>query len=128
MRRIEHPSRRGFTLFEVLIALAVFMLAVVGIAKALDTALQAALEARQRTQCRQQLESRLAYSLATPPREGTPRILSAEKNNGVRVEESLTPYTAKNAKGEDLQGLKKLRIVTKSGTQTDNAEILINHP
>lgn len=128
MRKISNRSRGAFTLFEVLIALAVFMLAVVGIAKALDTALQAALEARQRTQCRQQLESRLAYCLADPPQEGTPRILPAEKNNGVRVEETLTPYAAKNAKGQELQGLKKLQIITKSGTQSDRAEILFNHP
>jgi type II secretory pathway component PulJ len=127
MRRINIGSN-GFTLFEVLIALAVFMLAVVGIAKALDTALQAALEARQRTQCRQQLESRLAYCLADPPQEGTPRILPAEKNKGVRVEETLTPYAAKNAKDQELQGLKKLKIVTKSGNQTDVAEILLNRP
>jgi len=127
MRRINNRGN-GFTLFEVLIALAVFMLAVVGIAKALDTALQAALEARQRTQCRQQLESRLAYCLADPPQEGTPRILPAEKNKGVRVEETLTPYAAKNAKDQELQGLKKLKIVTKSGTQTDVAEILLNRP
>jgi Tfp pilus assembly protein PilV len=127
MRRTERSTCAGFTLFEVLIALAVFMLAVVGIAKALDTALDAALEARQRTQCRHQLESRLAYCLAAPPQEGSPRILSAEQNNGVRVEESLAPYAAKNAKGRDLQGLKILRIVTKSGSQTESAEIILNH-
>lgn len=128
MTRIDARSGRGFTLFEVLIALAVFMLAVVGIAKALDMALQAALEARQRTQCRQQLESRLAYCLADPPQEGAARVIPAEKNNGVRVEETLVPYPAKNAKGEDLHGLKKLRILTKSGTQSDSAGILLHHP
>jgi type II secretory pathway pseudopilin PulG len=128
MKKTDTVSCGGFTLFEVLIALAVFMLAVAGIAKAIDTALQAALEARQRTQCRQQLESRLAYCLADPPPEGSPRVIPGEKNNGVRVEESLAPFAAKNAKGQDLQGMKKLRIVTKSGTQGDTAEILLNRP
>jgi prepilin-type N-terminal cleavage/methylation domain-containing protein len=119
---------RGFTLFEVLIALAVFMLAVTGLAIALDTALQAALEVRQRSFCRSELESRLAYCQANPPPEGSPRVLEAARNHGVRVEESLTPFTARNAAGAEISGLKKLTITTKSGTQTDQAEILINRP
>jgi len=119
---------RGFTLFEVLIALAVFMLAVTGLAIALDTALQAALEVRQRSFCRSELESRLAYCQANPPPEGSPRVLEAARNHGVRVEESLTPFPARNASGAEISGLKKLTITTKSGTQTDQAEILINRP
>lgn len=127
MRNRLLPTR-GFTLFEVLIALAVFMLAVTGLAIALDTALQAALEVRQRSFCRSELESRLAYCQANPPPEGSPRVLEAARNHGVRVEESLTPFTARNAAGAEISGLKKLTITTKSGTQTDQAEILINRP
>ena len=127
MRNRLLPTR-GFTLFEVLIALAVFMLAVTGLAIALDTALQAALEVRQRSFCRSELESRLAYCQANPPPEGSPRVLEAARNHGVRVEESLTPFPARNAAGAKISGLKKLTITTKSGTQTDQAEILINRP
>ena len=119
---------RGFTLFEVLIALAVFMLAVTGLAIALDTALQAALEVRQRSFCRSELESRLAYCQANPPPEGSPRVLEAARNHGVRVEESLTPFPARDAAGTEISGLKKLTITTKSGTQTDQAEILLKRP
>jgi type II secretory pathway pseudopilin PulG len=118
----------GFTLFEVLIALAVFMLAVTGLAIALNTALQATLEVRQRSFCRVELESRLAFSQANPPPLGTPRILEASQNHGVKVEESLIPWPVKNAKGLDVQGLKKLVIKTRSGNQTDGAEILLNLP
>jgi hypothetical protein len=121
-------SACAFTLFEVLIALAVFMLAVIGVAKAIDTALEAALEARERTSCRQHLESRLAFSMAEPPPFGKPRILEATQNNGVRVEESLEPYPVKNAKGQDVPGIAKLIIRTRSGTQSDEAEILMNRP
>lgn len=124
-RQFQHA---GFTLFEVLIALAVFMLAVTGLAMALDTALQAALEVRQRSFCRAELESRLAYCQANPPQLGTPRILEAAQNHGVRVEESLAPFSAKNAKGLDVTGLKKLIILTKAGSQSDRAEILLNLP
>jgi type II secretory pathway component PulJ len=127
MTTARHHSRvtgGGFTLFEIMIALGVFMLAVVGIAKAIDSTLQAALEARQRAQCREQLESRLAYCLADPPQIGPPRVIPADKNNGVRVEETLEPYPAKNAKGLEIEGLKKLVIRTRSGTQADSAEVL----
>jgi prepilin-type N-terminal cleavage/methylation domain-containing protein len=126
--RNSHSQRSGFTLFEVLIALAVFMLAVTGLAVALDTALQAALEVRQRSFCRSELESRLAYCQANPPPPGASRILEASRNHGVRVEESLAPYGAKNGKGIEVTGLKKLTITTKSGTQSDRAEILLNLP
>lgn len=123
-RTHERCRSGGFTLFEVLIALAVFMLAIVGIAKALDTALQIALEARQRTLCREQLESRLAFCLVVPPPLGQPRIIEAENNHGVRIEETLEPFAAQNAKSQEVQGLKKLVIRTTSGTQSDSAEIL----
>ena len=121
-------SEGGFTLFEVLIALAVFMLAVAGLAIALNTALQATLEVRQRSFCRTELESRLAFCQANPPPVGTPRILEASQNHGIKVEESLVPWPVKNAKGLDVQGLKKLVIKTRSGNQTDSAEILLNLP
>jgi prepilin-type N-terminal cleavage/methylation domain-containing protein len=119
---------RGFTLFEVLIALAVFMLAVTGLAIALNTALQAALEVRQRSFCRAELESRLAFCQAVPPPVGSTRVLEASKNHGVKVEESLVPWPLKNGQGLEVVGLKKLTIKTTSGNQTDRAEILLNLP
>lgn len=126
MSRNSTLKEGGFTLFEVLIALAVFMLSVTGLAVALDTALQAALQVRQRSLCRSELESRLAYCLANPPPEGSPRIMEAGQNHGIRVEESLTAYPARNSAGEEITGLKKLLIITKAGTESDRAEILIN--
>jgi prepilin-type N-terminal cleavage/methylation domain-containing protein len=119
---------QGFTLFEVLIALAVFMLAVTGLAIALNTALQAALEVRQRSFCRAELESRLAFCQAVPPPIGSTRVLEASKNHGVKVEESLIPWPLKNSQGLEVTGLKKLTIKTSSGNQKDQAEILLNLP
>jgi len=117
----------GFTLFEVLIALAVFMLAVTGIAIAIDTALQATLDIRQRSLSRSLLESRLAYCLADPP-VGQKRVIEASKNHGVRIEEMMEPYAAKNAQGIAVNGLKKLTITAKTGTQTDSASVLLYRP
>ena len=118
----------AFTLFEVLIALAVFMMAVTGLAIALNTALGVALEVRQRSACRAELESRLAYCQAIPPAVGSTRVLEASKNHGVKVEETLVPYAAKNGKGLAVEGLKKLTIKTTSGTQVDTAVIILNIP
>lgn len=125
MRIERHDEPGGFTLFEVLIALAVFMLAVAGIAAALQTALQSEIEIRRCMLCRQELESRVAYCMANPPSPGTPRVVDAKDNHGVRVEESVTPFTAKNAKGIEITGIQKLLIRTKSAETTDSAEILI---
>ena len=119
---------QGFTLFEVLIALAVFMMAVTGLAIALNTALQAALEVRQRSFCRAELESRLAFCQVVPPPVGSTRVLEASKNHGVKVEETLVPWPAKNGQGLEVVGLKKLTIKTTAGNQTDRAEILLNLP
>lgn len=128
MTRNSSLRQGGFTLFEALIALAVFMLAVTGLAVTLDTALQAALQVRQRSLCRWELESRLAYSQANPPPEASPRIIEAERNHGIRVEESLATYPARNAAGTEITGLKKLTIVTRAGNESDRAVILINRP
>ena len=125
MRTERGSSPGGFTLFEVLIALAVFMLAVTGIAAALQTALQSQLEIRRRMLCRQELESRLAFCMATPPPPGGPRVIDAKENHGVRVEESVTPFQAKNAQGQEIAGILKLLIRTKSAETTDSAEVLI---
>jgi len=128
MSRNSSVKTGGFTLFEVLIALAVFMLAVTGLAVALDTALEAALQVRERSLCRSELESRLAYCQANPPPEGSPRIVEANRNRGIRVEESLAAYPARNSAGAEIAGLKKLTIITRAGKESDRAEILVNRP
>jgi hypothetical protein len=92
--------------------------------------MDAALAARDRSLCRQALESRLAFSLANPPPEGNEkRILRAEENGGIRVEESLVDWPLKDGKGRDVTGIKKLLIVTSRGRLgTDRAEVLVYHP
>jgi len=131
MSRKPTTSRRsrGFTLFEVLLALGVFALAVTGIAAAIDTAMQAGIEVRRRASSRNAMESRLAYCLADPPpSSGETRIIEAAKNNGIRVEETAIPWEAKNAQGQPVPGIRKLTVITKSESGTDRAEILLYHP
>lgn len=115
----------GFTLVEVLIALGIFMLAVTGLVAALDSALRTALDVRKRQECRAELESRVAYCMALPPQQGTPRVIDAQANHGVKVVETLEPWQAKDAKGNDIPGLGKLTIRVTCGDQNDSAEMII---
>ena len=49
--------KEGFTLVEVMLALGVFAIAVVGLITALNTAMQAAIEVRERSLLRAELET-----------------------------------------------------------------------
>jgi len=119
--------QKGFTLFEVLIALAVFALAVTGLAIALESIVQTALEARQRTLLRMELESRLAYDMVDPPIEGD-RTLSAAENHGFEITESATQENLEDGEGHPLTGIYRLKVTTKMNNSTDSLETLIYHP
>ena len=123
-------SQSAFTLFEVLIALGVFVIAVTGLALALDSAVLAAVEARERALARVVLESRLAAAMSDPPANGK-RVVEARDNNGIRIEESLDPFEAKTTNGTPVAGLWKLKISAEFGrgrAGRESAEILIYKP
>ncbi len=128
---IFHRTRRsGFTLFEVLVALGVFAIAVTGLAIALDSAVMAAFEARQSALARVMLESRLAAAMSDPPLNGK-RVIDARDNNGVKVEESMEKFEARTTNGVELSGLWKLKIVADWGNREQgraSAEILLYRP
>jgi prepilin-type N-terminal cleavage/methylation domain-containing protein len=126
-RLLIRTGHHGFTLVEVLLALAVFAMAVVGLAKALDTALESGLEVRQRSTLRAELESQLAYRMAFPLGQEK-LILEAKDNHGIRIEETLTPYPLKNQQGNEIQNVKKLTILAVMGSESDSASILVNSP
>ena len=116
----------GFTLLEVMIALGVFAIAVVGLITALNTAVEAALEVRQRAMIRSELESQLALRMGFPLQ--TQRlVLEAKDNHGIRVEESLAPYPVKNKDGIEIQNIKKLTITATLDKQSETASILISN-
>lgn len=113
---------RAFTLFEVLIALAVFVLAALGIARAISETVDAAMSARARSSGREMLESRLAYCQAIPPRLGETR--KSEFANW-RVEETLRPFEARNSEGTQVRGLYELTITAKAGKPADEEKIVV---
>ncbi|MEI6035349.1 MAG: hypothetical protein WCS65_13855 [Verrucomicrobiae bacterium] len=135
MRRAKEGFRgpsttSAFTLFEVLLALGVFAIAVTGLAMALDSAVQAAFEARERALARIVLESRLAAAMSDPPLKGK-RVIEARDNGGVRVEETLNVFEAKTTNGTLVPGLWKLKVTADWGRGKEgreSAEILIYKP
>ena len=109
-------------------ALAVFALAFIGLAAALDAGIGAGLVARDSSRLRHELENRFAYCLADPPKPNQKRVIEAKENHGVRSEESLEPFEAKNAKGEPLGGLWTLKIKIVQDGMESEAETLIYMP
>ena len=119
-----HRSKRAFTLFEVLVALAVFSFAIGGLAIALESMAQAVLEARERVLSRLQLESRLAYNLVDPPLEGDRTI----KANEVVTTESMELVELSNAQSQEITGMYRLKITSQCKKTKDSAEILLYRP
>ena len=132
LKAVNWNPSSAFTLFEVMIALGVVAMAVTGLAIALETAVEAALDARERSLARMQIESRLAIAMADPPPNGR-RVIEARDNNGIWVEETLVPYEVKTSKGTNVPGLWKLKIVAATGGRegskgNETAEILLYRP
>ena len=122
-------NRQGFTLFEVLIALGVFAIAVTGLAISLQSAVEAALSARQRALARFVIESRLATAMTDPPLDGK-RTIDARANNGVAVEETFEQIELQDTNGQIIPGMWKLQVTAKfsaDGT-SERAEIMVFRP
>ena len=110
-----------------MIALGVFAIAVVGLITALNTAMEAALEVRQRAMIRQELESRIALCQGIPL-DKEKLVIEAKKNRGIRIEETLVPHPVTNKDGVELQNIKKLTITATLDQQSDSASILVSQP
>ena len=120
-------QQSGFTLFEVMIALAVFAIAVTGLMIALDGIVDIAIDARERALSRIELESRLAYNMVDPPLNED-RKIEAKDNRGIAVEESIIPLQVKDKEDQDLPNLYTLTIKTDVHGVKDSLETIIYHP
>ncbi len=122
---VEFNKRsKAFTLFEVLIALAVFAFSVTGLVMALDSMVKAVLETREHALSRLSLESRLAYNLVDPPLSGNRTLTS----HGVTFTESLTPVNLTDVHGNEISSIYRLKITSEYEKITDSAEILLYRP
>ncbi|MEN9468441.1 MAG: hypothetical protein RL630_174 [Verrucomicrobiota bacterium] len=122
-------NRRAFTLFEVLVALGVFAIAVTGLAIGLQSAVEAALSARQRALARFVIESRLAAAMADPPLDGK-RTIDGHTNNGISVLETFEQIELQDTNGQIIPGMWKLQVTAEFGPDrtTERAEILVFRP
>lgn len=122
-------NRRGFTLFEVLVALGVFAIAVTGLVIGLQSAVEAALSARQRALARFVIESRLAAAMTDPPLDGK-REIDGRTNNGISVVETFEQIELKDTNGRILPGMWKLQVMAEldRGGGRERAEILVYRP
>ena len=122
-------TRRGFTLFEVLIALGVFAIAVTGLVIGLQSTLDAALTARQRALARFVIESRLAAAMTDPPLDGK-RAIEGRTNNGVSVLETFEQVELQDTNGQIIPGMWKLQVTAEFGRDRakEQAEILVYRP
>lgn len=122
-------NRGGFTLFEVLVALGVFSIAVTGLAIGLQSAVDAALSARERALARFVIESRLAAAMTDPPLDGK-REIDGRTNNGVSVLETFEQVELKDTNGQIIPGMWKLGVTaeTSRGGMKERAEILVYRP
>ena len=122
-------TRRGFTLFEVLVALGVFAIAVTGLAIGLQSAVEAALSARQRALARFVIESRLAAAMTDPPLDGK-RTIDGATNNGISVVETFEQVELQDTNGQIIPGMWKLQVTAEFGRDPtkEKAEILVYRP
>jgi type II secretion system protein I len=120
---------KAFTLFEVLIALGVFAMAVTGLALALQSAVDAALNARSRMLARTMIESRLASAMANPPLDGR-REINGRTNNGMHVLETFEQAEIQDTNSAILPGMWRLKVTAEPGRGgiKEMAEILVYRP
>jgi type II secretion system protein I len=120
---------KAFTLFEVLIALGVFAMAVTGLALALQSAVDAALNARSRMLARTMIESRLASAMANPPLDGR-REIDGRTNNGMHVLETFEQAEIQDTNSAILPGMWRLKVTAEPGRGgiKEMAEILVYRP
>lgn len=100
---------KAFTLFEVLVALGIFALAVMGLMMALDSALSAAREIRISSLVRSQIANKLAL-LEGGPIKRLERV-SNTASPPVKYTESVQPEQVIGRTKEILNGFWKVRVM-----------------
>lgn len=100
-------TKRAFTLFEVLLALGIFGIAVVGMMAALNGTLDSAREARREQLVRQAIENRLAELEGGDIREG--ERVTGEKSPAITITESVRREPVHSGR-ERLEGFWRIRV------------------
>lgn len=113
MKRPIHPGRRGFLLFEMVLALAVFGIAATGFAVALHRMSDAALLAQSELRITRILDSALDETLSLPVLEEGETDTQVG-DTGIELHTTITPIEdMENEDGQLLQEMFRIEIAAR---------------
>lgn len=104
---------RGMTLFEVLLALAIFAISAVSLVTAINQIGQAVLEARQYRNVEQGIESILDEYSKAPQLDDMEKEIKPGKDGVAFTVQITSLRDAKNQEGRILQGLFRIRVIAR---------------
>ncbi len=109
---MQHVNRRrGFALYEVLIGLAIFVIGVVSLGRAIQNCLAASELSAEENRVRQVLANRMAEIQATPTPPDESRETKVDTGYGiVRLIEKATPADIKDEDGMSLDGITQVTL------------------
>lgn len=108
--RIQAHAWRGFILFEIVIAIGIFMIAITGIVVALNTIIDSSLAVRKENAILVKMETRLAEARYLPLQEGS--FPDEEPDaDGVLFTRVVTPVEMQNKDGITLNNIFRVQVV-----------------
>lgn len=113
-------SLRGYMLLEVVLALSIFVVAVVGLLRCLSAGLDANYRQKRQTVMRLNMQSLLDESLAARPLEGVTKFSADSYNTSYQRE--ITPEEVRLPDGKALRNIFKISV-TAMDTKNDNKVI-----
>lgn len=112
------PHAQGIVLLELILALTIFSLVIVALARSLQSAVQAATVQQQEQAAQEQMRSLLEW-VRIDPKDPT-RMKAVELENKITLTPSLLPLELENKEGEKLQNLYTLKIEALFPSATTN--------
>jgi prepilin-type N-terminal cleavage/methylation domain-containing protein len=119
----NRKSLRGFTLFEVLIAVGIFAFAAMGLMMALDASLDGARSTQREADVRSGLENRLSRYSSGPLRAGE----DDEDENGVHYHAEIGREEVTKSDRTILRGFWRIRVTAKWSDSRGAQEWSLSH-
>lgn len=116
-------GRRGFTLLEVLVALGIFAMGVLGLMLALQATVQGATSVQRENEIRAQLESRLARLSVGPLQE----FAEGTEFEGTSYGEEVLREEVTNSEATVLNGFWRVRVVARWQQEGAEQEWVASH-
>ena len=125
------PNSHAYILFEVMIAVAIFSIAAVGLANSLNATIEAANYLDRQTAIRYGLESILAEAKQKPKRDEMV-IQIEDEVLGVNYRTEIEPLSLVNQKGDALDGLYRLIAIAEyhdaHNERREQVEVYVHRP